>query len=91
MDRYQSGGTLAVRRPDRDLCARRQPDISFSHGAEWKALISTYMETIPFSSDPCCAAVQNMSGGPPLKAAVTNAMIANVGAAARTASSPRLP
>jgi hypothetical protein len=40
-------------------------------------------QAIPFSGDACCAAAQNKSCGPPPKAAVTNAMIANVGAAAR--------
>jgi hypothetical protein len=29
----------------------RRPDISFSHGAEWNALISRYIQAIPFSAD----------------------------------------
>jgi hypothetical protein len=39
--------------------------ISFSHGAEWKALISKYIETIPVSGDASCVAEQSMSGEPP--------------------------
>ena len=79
------------RPPDQDRWAPlRRPEISFSHGAEWNALISMYIQTIPFSGDACCAAAQNMSGGPPLKAAVTNAMIAKVGAAARESQQPAI-
>ena len=37
---------------DQDRCAPlRRPDISFSHGAEWNALISRYIQAIPFSGD----------------------------------------
>jgi hypothetical protein len=31
---------------------RRWRDMSFSQGAEWKALISTYIRTIPLNGDP---------------------------------------
>ena len=73
---------LAVRRPDRDLRALRQPEISFSHGAEWKALISKYMEGIPFSGDPC-PVEQSNSIEPLPRTLVSSAMIAKVGVAAR--------
>ena len=46
----------------------RRPEISFSHGAEWNALISMYIQTIPLSGDACCAAAQSTSGGPPKNA-----------------------
>jgi hypothetical protein len=42
----------------------RRLEISFSQGAEWKALISTYIGTIPLSGD-ACEAEQGKSGGPP--------------------------
>ena len=40
-------------------------EISFSQNAEWKALISKYITTIPFSGDACCVAEQSISGWPP--------------------------
>jgi hypothetical protein len=30
-------------------------EISFSQGAEWKALVNTYIQTIPFNGDASCA------------------------------------
>ena len=63
---------------------RRQ--MSFSHGAEWKALMSRYIGTIPPSGDAWCIAAQRKSGSPPLKA-VSSAMMAKVGVAARHSQS----
>src|SRR6266849_2075916 len=65
----------------------RRDEISFSQGAEWKALISKYIGTIPLSGDASYAAEQNMSGGPPPRTLVSSAMIAKVGAAARPSQS----
>src|ERR1700754_1292252 len=56
--------------------------ISFSQGAEWKALISQYIAAIPPSGDACCEATQRISGGPAAGRAVSSAMMAKVGAAA---------
>jgi hypothetical protein len=58
----------------------RRLEISFSQGAEWKALMSKYIGAIPLIGD---AAEQSISGGPPAGTAVSNAMMAKVGAAAR--------
>src|SRR6185369_17932562 len=66
----------------------RRPEISFNHGAEWKALISRYIGTIPLSGE-AGAAEQSMSGGPPTTP-VSSAMPAKVGAAARL-SHPAAP
>jgi len=59
----------------------RPLEISFSQGAEWKALISAYIGTIPLNGDEFSETEQIISGGP--KRAVSSAMIAKVGAAAR--------
>jgi hypothetical protein len=64
----------------------RRDEISFSQGAEWNALISKYIGTIPLSGDASGAAEQSMSGGPPPKP-VNSAMMAKVGAAARQSQS----
>jgi hypothetical protein len=69
--------------------AFRRPEISFSQGAEWKALISKYIGTIPANGDASCAAEQSISGGPP-PTPVSSAMMAKVGAAARP-SQPAAP
>src|ERR1700751_2729089 len=67
---------------DQERYARlRQPPIPLSQGAEWKALISRHIETIPVSGD-ACVAEQIMSRGPP-RTPVSNAMAPKVGAAAR--------
>jgi hypothetical protein len=63
-------------------------EISLSQGAEWKALISKYIGTIPVSSDPSPAAEQIMSGIVPPWQAVSSAMIAKVGAAAKDSKWP---
>jgi hypothetical protein len=64
-------------------CARlRPPEISVSHGAEWKALISTYIKAMPASGGPCPAG-RIISIPPPPRTPVINAMIANAGVAAR--------
>jgi hypothetical protein len=48
---------LVWRTPDQDRQAPlRQLETSFSLGAEWKALISKYIGTIPLSGDASCAA-----------------------------------
>jgi len=61
----------------------RQPVISLSHGAEWKALISKYIATIPVNGDAWRAAEHNIADAPPSWIPVSSAMIAKVGAAAR--------
>ena len=40
----------------------RRLEISFSQGAEWNALISTYIGAIPLSGDASCAAEQSVFG-----------------------------
>jgi hypothetical protein len=67
----------------------RRDEISFSQGAEWNALISKYIGTIPLSGDASCAAEQSISAGPP-PTPVSSAMMAKVGAAARP-SQPAAP
>jgi hypothetical protein len=69
------------------LAMLRRLEISFSQGAEWKALISTYIGTIPLSTDASCAPAQSISSGPPPRTPVSSAMIAKVGAAARHSQS----
>jgi hypothetical protein len=60
----------------------RRLKTSLSQGAEWKALISKYIGTIPLSGD-ACAAEQSISGVPPLRTPVSSAIIAKLGAAER--------
>jgi hypothetical protein len=73
----------AFQTPDQERHApRRRPKISFSHGAEWNALISKYIGTMPPSGD-ALAIEHNTSGDPPPSIPVSSAMIAKVGAAAR--------
>jgi hypothetical protein len=60
----------------------RRLEISFSQGAEWKALMSIYIGTIPLSGDGC-PAEQRISIEPPPRTPVISAMIAKVGVAAR--------
>ena len=64
--------------------------ISLSHGFAWKALISTYIGIMPLSGEAPCAAEHNKSCGPPPRTAVSSAMIAKVGAAARCSQLPAL-
>jgi hypothetical protein len=64
--------------------------ISLIHGAEWKALISKYIGTIPVSGDASCAAEHSIPGMPPSWIPVRSAMIAKVGAAARASKQPAL-
>jgi resolvase-like protein len=71
------------------LNARYRSQISFSHGAEWKALIRRYIGTIPLSGDTPCAAEHIMSASPP-DTQVRSAITAKVGAAARP-SQPAAP
>ena len=66
-----------------DLLAMLPPrKMRFSHGAEWKALISRYIETIPVKGDASCAAEQSVLGMPRACIPVSSAIIAKVGAAA---------
>src|SRR5260221_11904825 len=65
------------------LTVMRRREASFSQGAEWKALISKYIGTMPVSGD----AERSMSGTPPRS--VTTAMMAKVGAAASDSHSSR--
>ena|SRR5579871_183370 len=58
-------------------------EISFNHGGEWKTLISTYIGTIPVSSDASRVAEHSISGMRPPWIPVSNAMVTNVGVAAR--------
>ena len=66
---------------DRRASLRRQ-EINLSHGAEWNALISKYIGTIPLSSDVCVAAEHNISCAPLPKMPVRAAMNAKLGVAA---------
>ena len=66
----------------------RQPAIRFSHGVEWKALISRYIAVIPLIGAESCVAAQIMSGWL-LKKADHNAMRAKVGAPARPSQEAR--
>jgi hypothetical protein len=59
---------------------------SLSQGDKWNRLISRYMVVIPPSDELCRAAEQTMSDGPALRAHI-NAIVANVGAAARDSRS----
>src|SRR5690242_834103 len=71
---------------DQDRLACRRPDISFSHGARWKALIKRYIGIIPLSGD--IPAIEHMaSAGSPPRRPVSSAMMAKVGAAARYSQS----
>ncbi len=58
-------------------------EINSNHGAEWKALISTYIGTIPPKGEAPCADEQRMSAGPPPCAAVRSAMRAKLGVATK--------
>jgi hypothetical protein len=71
---------------DNPCAVLRRQEISFNQGAEWNALISTYIGTIPLSGDTPCAAKHIMSASPP-DAQVRSAMAAKVGAAARHSQS----
>jgi hypothetical protein len=64
------------------LISPRQRESSLSQGAKWKALINTYIGTIPVSGDPSRAAEQSISGMLSPWTAVSSAMIAKVGVAA---------
>src|SRR5712672_1236631 len=68
----------------------RRAEISFSQGAEWKALISTYIGTIPLSGDTSCPVEHIIAMCPPPRRPVSSAMTAKVGAAARP-SQPAAP
>src|SRR3954462_11852589 len=74
-----------IRRP---LFRRRE--ISFNQGAEWNALISKYIGTIPLSGDVSDIPEQCISAPPP-STAVISAMIVKAGAAARHNHSAAVP
>jgi hypothetical protein len=79
---------ITVSPPDHDRRAPfRRLEISFSQGAEWKALMSKYIGTIPLSGDASCAAEQSIAGEPLSRTPVSSAMMAKVGAAARHSQS----
>ena len=59
---------------------RVRPEISLSHGAKWKVLISEYIGTIPPIGD--APAVEHSASADP-RAPVSSAIVAKVGAAAR--------
>jgi hypothetical protein len=61
----------------------RVAEITFSHGPAWKALISTYIGTMPVNGDASRVAAQSMSTGPPPERPARSAIMAKVGAAAR--------
>src|SRR6185369_3161596 len=65
----------------------RRLEISLSHGAEWTALISRYIGTIPLSGDASCAVAHIIAICPPPRTPVSSAMIAKAGAAARHSQS----
>jgi hypothetical protein len=76
-------GAVAVDTPNRNRRAPpRRRETSFSQGAEWKALMSKYIGTMPLSSGASGPAEQSKSGVPP-RTGVSSAMVAKVGAAAR--------
>jgi hypothetical protein len=76
----------AKRTPTASCILRRlasyRPQISFEHDVEWKAAISRYMSVIPLNVDECCVTAQRIFGSPSPRA-VSSAMRAKVGAAAR--------
>jgi hypothetical protein len=74
--------TLLDTRPGARGALLRRLEINLNHGAAWKALISRYITVIVLIGDDSCIAMQSMSGWP-LKKSVHNAMMANVGAAAK--------
>jgi len=64
----------------------RRLEISFSQGAEWKALIRKYITAIVSKEAPWCVTEQSKSAWPTLRAAVSSAMIKKVGEAARASN-----
>ena len=88
MERTTAPASITVSLPDQDRrTLLRRLAISFSQGAEWKALMSTYIETIPVSGDASCMVEHMIAICPPPKTPVSSAMIAKVGAAARHSQS----
>jgi hypothetical protein len=61
--------------------------ISFSQGAEWKALISKYIGTIPLNGDAPCAVEHIIAICPRSRTQASSPMIAKDGAAARPSQS----
>src|ERR1700685_2208266 len=68
------------------MIACYRPQISFSHGAEWKTLISRYIGIIPLNGNAWCMAPQRISGSPLLRA-VISATTGKVGVAAKHSQS----
>jgi hypothetical protein len=88
MERTTGPTSITVSLPGQDRPAPlRRLKISFSHGAEWKALISQYIGTIPLSDDASCAVEHIIAICPAPRTLVSSAMIAKVGAAARHSQS----
>jgi hypothetical protein len=88
MERTTAPASITVSLPGQDRRAPlRRAEISFSQGAEWKALISKYIGTIPLSGDASCAVEHIIAICPPPRTPVSSAMIAKVGAAARHSQS----
>src|SRR3984957_11179862 len=73
--------------PSKEIAHCRAREISFSQGAVWKALMRTYIGIMPVSGE----APQSISSGPPPRTAVSSAMTAKVGAAARDRQSAAPP
>src|SRR6185437_15757400 len=63
--------------------------ISLSHADAWNALISRYIVTMPLTGD-ACVAMPSISDEPPLVTAVSSAIMAKVGDAARASASATL-
>jgi len=61
--------------------------MSFSHGAKWQALISTYIGTMPLNAEVWEPAEHDISCTPPPSTAVSAAMNAKVGAAPKDSQS----
>src|SRR5262245_23803523 len=57
--RDRSGGHPFVQRGPSPALALAET--SFSHGAEWKAVISTYIGTMPVSGNAGCAGMHSMA------------------------------
>jgi predicted cobalt transporter CbtA len=61
--------------------------MSFSHGAKWKTLISTYIGTMPLNAEVWEPAEQDVSCTPLPSTAVSAAMTAKVGVAPKDSQS----
>jgi hypothetical protein len=81
--------SITISLPGQDRRAPlRRAEIRFSQGAEWKALISKYIGTIPLSDDASCGVEHVIAICSAPRTPVSSAMTAKVGAAARHSQSP---